>query len=92
MAVAITRTGLSARELRAAARRTKDSYQARRLLVLALVRDGASRTAAARATGGERHVGWLLKRLGFTRLSVPPRHPQADEAAQQAFKKTSPRS
>ena len=40
----------------------------------------------------ERHVGRLLKRLGFTRLSVRPRHPQADEAAQQAFKKTSPRS
>ncbi len=34
MAVAITRTGLSARELRAEALRTKDSYQARRLLAL----------------------------------------------------------
>jgi transposase len=38
----------------------------------------------------ERHVGRLLKKLEFTRLSVRPRHPQADEAAQQAFKKTSP--
>jgi len=38
----------------------------------------------------ERHVGRLLKRLKFTRLSVRPRHPQADEAAQEAFKKTSP--
>jgi len=37
----------------------------------------------------ERHVGRLLKRLAFTRLSVRPRHPQADEAAQEAFKKTS---
>ena len=168
MAVEITRTELSARELRAEARRTKDSYQARRLLALALVLDGASRRAAARAAGmdrqtlrdwvhrynaegvgglcdrarsgrpprlseaqlgelaqlveagpdparhgvvrwrcldlraeiktrfeveiSERHVGRLLKRLGFTRLSVRPRHPQADEAAQQAFKKTSPRS
>ncbi len=168
MAVAITRTELSARELRAEARRTKDSYQARRLLALALVLDGASRRAAARAAGmdrqtlrdwvhrynaegveglcdrarsgrpprlseaqlaelaqlveagpeaarhgvvrwrcldlraeikarfeveiSERHVGRLLKRLGFTRLSVRPRHPQADEAAQQAFKKTLPRS
>ncbi len=34
----------------------------------------------------ERHVGRLLKRLGFTRLSVRPRDPQADEAAQHAFK------
>lgn len=38
----------------------------------------------------ERHVGRLLRKLDFTRLSVRPRHPQADEAAQQAFKKTSP--
>ena len=40
----------------------------------------------------ERHVGRLLKRLEFTRLTVRPRHPKADEAAQLAFKKTSPRS
>jgi transposase len=38
----------------------------------------------------ERHVGRLLKRLKFTRLSVRPRHPEADEAAQEAFKKTLP--
>ena len=36
--------------------------------------------------------GRLLKGLKFTRLSVRPRHPKADEAAQQAFKKTLPRS
>ena len=40
----------------------------------------------------ERHVGRLLKRLKLTRLSVRPRHPQADEVAPQDFKKTSPRS
>ena len=40
----------------------------------------------------ERHVGRLLKRLRFTRLTVRPRHPKADEATQLAFKKTSPRS
>ena len=168
MALAITRTDLSAADLRGAARRTKDSDQARRLLALALVLDGASRMAAARAGGmdrhtlrdwvhrynaagvaglcdrprsgrpaqlsaaqlaelarlveagpdlavhgvvrwrcvdlqqeikarfgvqiSERHVGRLLKRLNFTRLSVRPRHPQADPAAQQSFKKNSPRS
>ena len=167
MAIAITRTDLSAEELRAAARGTKDGYQARRLLALALVLEGASRTAAARAAGmdrqtlrdwvhryngegvaglrdrprsgrpaqlseaqmaelarlveagpdpavhgvvrwrcvdlqgeirtrfgveiSERHVGRLLQRLKFTRLSVRPRHPQADEAVQREFKKTSPR-
>ncbi len=168
MAVAITRTDLSTEELRAEARRAKDSYQARRLLALALVFGGASRTAAAQAAGmdrqtlrdwvhrynaegvaglcdrprsgrpprlseaelaelaglveagpdpavhgvvrwrcvdlqgeikarfgveiSERHVARLLKQLKFTRLSVRPRHPKADEAAQQAFKKTLPRS
>ena len=161
MAVAITRTELSGQELRSEARRTKDTYQARRLLALALVLDGASRAAAARAAGmdrqtlrdwvhrynaegveglcdrarpgrpprlsgvqlaelarlveagpdaarhgvvrwrcvdlraeiklrfeveiSERHVGRLLKRLGFTRLSVRPRHPRADQAAQQVL-------
>ncbi len=167
MVVAITRDDLSSDELRVAARRTKDSAQARRLLALALVLDGHGRSEAARAGGmdrqtlrdwvhrynaegieglcdrprsgrppqlsetqlmeldglveagpdlavhgvvrwrcvdlqgeiearfgveiSERHVGRLLKRLKFTRLSVRPRHPQADEAAQQDFKKISPR-
>jgi len=39
----------------------------------------------------ERSVGKVLKRLGYRRLSVRPRHPEADEEAQEAFKKTSPR-
>jgi transposase len=166
MALAITRLDLSAEELRQAARRSKDTYQSRRLLALALVLEGGSRTDAARAAGmdrqtlrdwviryneegldglcdrprsgrparlspaqlaelaqlveagpdlavhgvvrwrcidlkaeiqarfdvtlSERQVERILKRLKFTRLSVRPRHPQADEAAQQAFKKTSP--
>src|SRR3954462_1380408 len=34
----------------------------------------------------ERSVGKVLRGLGFTRLSVRPRHPKADEAAQEAFK------
>ena len=38
----------------------------------------------------ERSVGKVLRRLGFTRLSVRPKHPEADEAAQEAFKKASP--
>src|SRR4051794_3468877 len=38
----------------------------------------------------ERSVGKVLRRLGFTRLSVRPRHPKADAAAQAAFKKPSP--
>jgi transposase len=166
MALAITRRELSAEELRGHARRAFDGDQACRLVALALVLEGASRTAAARAGGmdrqtlrdwvirynelgvdglrdrprsgrpprlnaeqlaelarlveagpdvavhgvvrwrcvdlqaeiktrfdvdlSERQVGRLLGQLKFTRLSVRPRHPQADEAAQQAFKKTSP--
>ena len=40
----------------------------------------------------ERSVGKVLARLGYRRLSVSARAiPQADEEAQQAFKKTSPR-
>src|SRR5450759_4477006 len=38
----------------------------------------------------ERSVGDLRASLGYRRLSVRPQHPQADEAAQEAFKKTSP--
>ena len=38
----------------------------------------------------ERSVGKLLRRLRFRRLSVRPRHPEADPAAQEAHKKTMP--
>jgi len=40
----------------------------------------------------ERSVGKVLTKLGYRRLSVRPRHPATDEAAQATFKKTSPRS
>jgi putative transposase len=39
----------------------------------------------------ERSVGKVLRRLGFSRVSVRPRHPKADEAAQAAFRQASPR-
>ena len=38
----------------------------------------------------ERSVGKLLRRLGFARLSVRPKHPASDPEAQEAFKKASP--
>src|SRR3954447_20885545 len=38
----------------------------------------------------ERSVGKVLRRLGFVRLSVRPKHPKGDEAAQDAFEKASP--
>jgi transposase len=37
----------------------------------------------------ERTVGKVLAQLGFSHMSVRPRHPQADTDAQEAFKKTS---
>jgi transposase len=37
----------------------------------------------------ERSVGTLLRRLGFSRVSARPYHPQKDAEAQEAFKKTS---
>lgn len=165
MALEITRKDFTADELRAAARHCKDTRQARRLLAIALVLEGASRQDAARAAGmdrqtlrdwvhrynadgieglvdkprsgrppqlkeaqlrkldaviekgpdvatdkvvrwrcvdlkeviktrfnveiSERHVGRILNERGYRRLSVRPRHPQADEATQAAFKKTS---
>jgi transposase len=39
----------------------------------------------------ERTVGKQLRGLGYRRLVPRPRHPKADEAAQEAFKKASPR-
>jgi transposase len=38
----------------------------------------------------ERTIGKWLRKLGLTRLQPRPFHPKKDEAAQAAFKKTSP--
>lgn len=168
MTVAITRTEMSAADLRRAAARTGDAAAARRMLAIALVLEGHRRGDAAsqcgmdrqtlrdwvhrfnvaglaglsnRPHGGggnrrlspaqeevvaqwvrqgpdpardgivrwrlidlreriarefdvhlhERSVGKVLRRLDFRRISVRPRHPEADTAAQEAHKKTSPR-
>src|SRR4051812_50095192 len=54
------RTDFDAHALRAIARTTKDGPQARRLLALAAIYDGATRTAAARIGGGTGPIvrGW----------------------------------
>ena len=166
MAVAITREGLSAADLRREAARSRDANAARRMLAIALVLDGRSREDAAEACGmdrqtlrdwvhrynaegtaglanrrapgpaprlsaeqeaavdrwveqgpelerdgvvcwrcrdlqerigrefgvglHERTVGKLLAKLRFRRLSVRPRHPESDPAAQAAFRGASP--
>ncbi len=168
MTIAVTRLDLPVAELRRRARLTDDADQARRILAIALVLEGGSRQAAARAAGAqrqtlrdwvirynaegldglkdrpkpgrtprlsqdhlkaldrlvdegpgmaidhvvrwrcadlkavaqirfgvslsERSIGRILRQRRFVRLSVRPQHPDADEAAQEAFKKTSPRA
>jgi transposase len=37
----------------------------------------------------ERHVGKLLKKLGFSHISARPHHPKQDQPIVEAFKKTS---
>ena len=56
MAVAITRTDLSARGLRHAASTAKDAKAARRMLALALVLEGADRKTAAETCGMDRQT------------------------------------
>ena len=56
MTVAITRTELDASALRAAAARSKDVAASRRMLALALVLEGSTRTDAARAAGMDRQT------------------------------------
>lgn len=56
MAIAIDRKEHSAADLRREASRTHDGPQARRLLALALVMEGASRTTAAQSCGMDRQT------------------------------------
>lgn len=55
-AVSITRTELTAAQLRRAATRTQDANAARRMLALALVMEGKSRSEAAAACGMDRQT------------------------------------
>jgi transposase len=56
MAVEITRMDFSAAQLRREAGRTRDAKAARRMLALALVLDGRSRTEAAESCGMDRQT------------------------------------
>lgn len=56
VAVALTRLELGAAELRLRATRTSDADAVRRLLAIALLLEGSSREAAARATGMDRQT------------------------------------
>lgn len=165
-AIAITRSELTAEELREVAAKSRDGAKVRRLLSLALILEGHTRTEAAKQCGMERQtlrdwvhrynmdgvdgltsghgpgqppslstvqmaelkalvikgpdpqthgvvrwrcidlraevagrfsvdvtegtIGKWLRKLDLTRLQPRPFHPKKDEAAQAAFKKTSP--
>jgi hypothetical protein len=56
VAVAVTRKDLSVEELRAAARRARDTKQGLRILAIAMVLDGHDRHEAAKACGMDRQT------------------------------------
>jgi len=56
MAVAITRTDVTARELRSVAAKSEDAKAARRMLAIALVLEGADRKTAAETCGMDRQT------------------------------------
>ena len=62
-ALAVTRTDHTAAELRAAASKSDDAAQVRRLLAIALVLDGDARTEAAEQTGMDRQTlrDWVYR-------------------------------
>ena len=65
MAVAITRAEFDAAGLRHSAARAKDADAARRMLALALVLDGRTRTEAAQTCGMDRQTLRDWVRCGF---------------------------
>jgi transposase len=77
MTVAITRLDLSAADLRQAAARTPEAKMARRMLAIALVREGRSRTDAAQSCAMDRQTlrDWVHRYNadGLEGLSDQPR-------------------
>ncbi len=79
----ITRRELSAADLRREAARAKDAKASRRMLALALVLDGRSRTEAAESCGMDRQTlrDWVHRDneeglAGLTDRSLPGRTPK----------------
>ncbi len=62
-AIAITRTDYDAADLRQRAKRATDGAQARRMLAIAMILEGASRLDAARQAGMDRQTlrDWVLR-------------------------------
>ncbi len=90
MTVAVTRLDLSARDLRASAARSTDAKAARRMLAIALVKEGSDRAAAARSCGMDRQTlrDWVYRYnagglAGLSNRTAPGRTPYLS-AAQKA--------
>ncbi len=86
------RTDFAAGGLRAAARQTKDAAQARRLLALAAIYDGASRTEAARIGGVTLQIvrDWVLRfnvegPAGLVDRKAPGQTPRLNDAHRTAL-------
>lgn len=86
MAVAIVRRDLDAAGLRRAASRSKDAGAARRMLALALVVEGRSRTEAAQACGMDRQTlrDWVHRynEEGLSDRHAPGPTPRLTDAQQ----------
>ena len=86
------RADFDAAKLRAAARRTKDAAQARRLLALAAIYDGASRTEAAQMGGVTLQVvrDWVMRfnaegPAGLVDRKAPGQAPRLNETHRAAL-------
>jgi transposase len=93
-AITITRAELTADDLRAAAAKSRDGRTVRRLLALALILDGHSRTEAAKRSGMERQTlrDWVhrynLDGIAGLKSGHGPGQPPALTAVQMAELKT----
>jgi transposase len=85
VAIAITRTDMTAGELRAAAARSRDARAARRMLAVALVLEGVDRKTAAETCGMDRQTlrDWVHRDnaeglAGLSNRRGAPRSPRLD--------------
>ena len=85
VAIAITRTDVTAADLRAAAARSRDAPAARRMLALALVLEGVDRKTAAETCGMDRQTlrDWVHRYnaeglAGFSNRRAAPRSRRLD--------------
>jgi transposase len=92
-AVKVTRTEHTPAELRAIAARSKDTAQARRLLAIAMVLEGATRLDAARQAGMDRQTlrDWVHRYNGagvegLKARKAPGAKPKLTEAQMAAFR------